>query len=65
MVRKKKKTAPGKGDKKLVLSREAEDELVRALILYKSSGLQATRQSHIICVCTGGARSNLLYAWRG
>lgn len=65
MARKKKKAAPGKGDKKLVLSREAEDELVRALVLNKFSGFQATIQAHIICVCTGGARSNLLYAWRG
>ena len=65
MARKKKKAAPGKGDKKLVLSREAEDELVRAITLYKSSGFQATKQTHVICVCTGGARSNLLYAWRG
>ena len=30
MARKKKKNVPGKGDKKLSLSKEAEDELVRA-----------------------------------
>ena len=30
MARKKKKNVPGKGDRKLFLSKEAEDELVRA-----------------------------------